>query len=36
VNPKVTTRVVWINKWFDPGKEREGAVVLNNGLCLLA
>jgi len=28
VNPKVTTRVVWINKWFDPGKEREGAVAL--------
>ena len=28
VNPKVVTRVVWINKWFDPGKEREGAVAL--------
>ena len=28
VNPKVTTRVVWINKWFDPGKEREGAMAL--------
>ncbi|GAA4019290.1 BMP family ABC transporter substrate-binding protein [Actimicrobium antarcticum] len=27
-NPKVTTRVVWINKWFDPGKEREGALAL--------
>ncbi len=28
VNPKIVTRVVWINKWFDPGKEREGAVAL--------
>jgi basic membrane protein A and related proteins len=28
VNPKVTTRAVWINKWFDPGKEREGALAL--------
>ena len=28
VNPKVTTRAVWINKWFDPAKEREGALAL--------
>ena len=28
VNPKVTTRVVWVNKWFDPPKESEGAVAL--------
>lgn len=28
VNPKVSTRVVWVNKWFDPGKEREGALAL--------
>ena len=28
VNPKVVTRTVWINKWFDPGKEREGALAL--------
>jgi simple sugar transport system substrate-binding protein len=28
VNPKITTRVVWVNKWFDPGKEREGALAL--------
>lgn len=28
VNPKVTTRVVWVNKWFDPGKEREAATTL--------
>ncbi len=27
-NPKVRTRVVWVNKWFDPGKEREGALAL--------
>jgi basic membrane protein A len=27
-NPAITTRVVWINKWFDPGKEREGALAL--------
>lgn len=28
VNPKATTRVVWVNKWFDPGKEREAALSL--------
>jgi simple sugar transport system substrate-binding protein len=25
VNPKVETRVVWVNKWFDPPKEAEAA-----------
>src|SRR5574343_705302 len=25
VNPKVKTKVVWVNKWFDPPKEGEGA-----------
>ena len=30
VNPKVTTRVVWVNKWFDPPKESEGAQALMN------
>jgi len=25
VNPKVKTRVVWVNKWFDPPKETEAA-----------
>jgi basic membrane protein A len=30
VNSKVTTRVVWVNKWFDPPKEGEGAVALMN------
>ena len=28
VNPKVTTRVIWVNSWFDPGKEREAALTL--------
>lgn len=28
VNPKVTTHVVWVNSWFDPGKEREAALSL--------
>ena len=26
VNPKITTNVIWINPWFDPGKEREAAL----------
>ena len=28
VNPKASTAVVWVNKWFDPGKEREAATTL--------
>lgn len=28
VNPKASTKVVWVNKWFDPGKEREAAITL--------
>lgn len=28
VNPAVTTKVVWVNKWYDPGKEREAATAL--------
>ena len=31
VNPKVKTKVVWVNKWFDPGKEAEAATSLING-----
>ena len=27
-NPDVSTRVAWVNKWFDPGKEREAALSL--------
>jgi simple sugar transport system substrate-binding protein len=25
VNPKIDVRVVWVNSWYDPGKEREAA-----------
>jgi len=25
VNPKVHTKVIWINSWFDPGKEKQAA-----------
>jgi basic membrane protein A len=28
VNPKVRTKVVWINSWFDPGKEKQAAETL--------
>ena len=31
VNPKVSTKVVWINSWFDPPKETEAATSLING-----
>ena len=31
VNPKIKTKVVWVNKWFDPGKEAEAATSLING-----
>jgi basic membrane protein A and related proteins len=31
INPKVKTKVVWINKWFDPPKEGEGAQSLISG-----
>jgi simple sugar transport system substrate-binding protein len=35
-NPKVKTKVVWINKWFDPPKEGEGAQsLLNQGADVL-
>jgi simple sugar transport system substrate-binding protein len=30
VNPKATVRVVWLNAWFDPPKEREAAMALFN------
>ena len=36
VNPAVTTHVVWVNKWFDPPKEGEGAqALLNDGADVL-
>src|SRR5258705_1450468 len=28
VNPKITTKVVWISTWFDPSKERQAAETL--------
>ena len=31
VNPKVKTKVVWINTWFDPAKEGDAAQSLING-----
>ena len=30
VNPKVHTKVIWVNKWFDPPKEGEAAQTLIN------
>ena len=30
-NPKVKTKVVWVNGWFDPPKETEAATALING-----
>jgi basic membrane protein A and related proteins len=35
-NPDVTTKVVWINRWFDPPKEGEAAqALLNQGVDVL-
>ena len=31
VNPKIKTKVVWVNGWFDPPKETEAATSLING-----
>ncbi|MEO6292697.1 MAG: BMP family ABC transporter substrate-binding protein [Burkholderiaceae bacterium] len=31
INPKIKTRVVWVNEWFNPGKETEAATALING-----
>ena len=30
VNPKITTKVVWVNEWFNPPKETEAATALIN------
>ena len=36
VNPKVTTKVVWVGSWFDPPKETEAAqTLLNKGADVL-
>jgi simple sugar transport system substrate-binding protein len=31
VNPQIKTKVVWVNKWFDPPQETEAAQSLING-----
>ena len=31
VNPKIKTKVVWVNEWFSPPKETEAATSLING-----
>ena len=31
VNPKIKTKVVWVNEWFAPPKETEAATALING-----
>lgn len=28
VNPKIQTKVIWVNTWYDPGKERQAAETL--------
>lgn len=28
VNPDIEVRVIWVNSWYDPGKEREAALAL--------
>jgi len=28
VNPKIRTKVIWINSWYDPGKEKQAAETL--------
>jgi basic membrane protein A and related proteins len=28
VNPKIKTKVIWVNTWYDPGKERQAAEAL--------
>ncbi len=33
VDPKAEVRVIWLNSWFDPGKEREAANVLISQGC---
>lgn len=31
VNPKAMVKVVWLNTWFDPAREREAAIALVDG-----
>lgn len=30
VNPKAELKVVWVNSWYDPGRERDAAIALMN------
>jgi basic membrane protein A len=30
-NPKAQVKVLWLNTWFDPAREREAALTLING-----
>ena len=32
INPKITTKVVWVNEWFNPPKETEAATSLINAV----
>ncbi len=37
VNPKVTVKVVWVNSWYDPGKEADAAKALvDQGVDIMA
>lgn len=31
VNPTAVVKIVWLNTWYDPGREREAAMALLNG-----
>ncbi len=33
VNPKVRTKVVWVNSWYDPARERDAALALSGQQC---
>lgn len=33
VNPKARTKVVWINSWYDPARERDAALALTGQQC---
>jgi len=37
VNPKATVKVVWVNSWFDPGKEGDAAkALIDQGVDIIA
>jgi simple sugar transport system substrate-binding protein len=37
VNPDATVKVIWVNEWFDPGKEREVAeTLISQGVDIMA